>query len=330
MTSIDPRLIQMLPYARVPFALNVEPDESVLIVADTETDAICWQAVAAAGHAHGAKITVTLSPPPEQHSYEPVAAVAAAMWASDHVMLLTSRALAHSDAAKRCQREGRTIFFMEEITPEMLLRGALLEDYEAMQDLGTRVMNAWTEARDVRVTTAEGTDLTCSVEGREGLFIAGKAFKSDTLEMCCAAFPDGEAVIAPVEGSANGTVVFDTTAHGVGRIKEPMRLTITDGVIAAIEGRDEARTWERILEAQNDPESWNFPAEIAIGLNPKTVITGVLREDKKIWGSCHMACGTNIDFGGTVKAKIHMDGLMLKPTVVFDGNEIVKDGRIVI
>lgn len=319
-----------MPYAEIPFALNVTRGESVLIVADTESNVVCWQALAAAGHTHGADVTVAISPPVAQHSYEPPPAVAAAMWASDHIMLVTSRALAHSEAAKRCQREGRTIFFMEEITPDMLSRGATLEDYEEMQELGKRVMEAWTRARDVHVTTEEGTDFKCSVDGREGLFIAGKAFKSDSLGMCSCAFPDGESVIAPVEGTGDGVVVFDTTAHSVGRIREPMRLTIRDGVVVEIEGGDEARTWQDILEAQEDPESWKFPAEIAIGLNPKAKVTGVLREDKKIWGSCHMAVGTNADFGGTVQAKVHMDGLMLKPTVIFDGRSIVKQGRIVI
>lgn len=330
MTAIDPRLIQMMRYAKIPFALNITPGDSVLLVVDTESDATCWQALAAAGHAHGADVAVALIPPVAEHGYEPPPPVAAAMWASDHVMLLTSRALAHSDAAKRCQREGRTVFFMEEITPDMLLGGATLEDYEEMQDLGSRVMNAWTSASDVHVFTDAGTDFKCSVAGREGLYIAGKAFKSDSLGMCCCAFPDGESVIAPLEGTGDGTVVFDTTAHAVGRIKEPMRLTIREGIVTDIDGGDEATTWRRILEAQDDPESWKFPAEIAVGLNPKTAVTGVLREDKKIWGSCHMAVGTNADFGGTVKAKVHMDGLMLKPTVVFDGKTIVDDGRILV
>jgi 2,5-dihydroxypyridine 5,6-dioxygenase len=330
MTALDPRIIQMMPYARIPFALNVKPGQSVLIVADTETDALCWQALAAAGEAHGAHVTVALSTPVAQHSFEPPEPVAAAMWASDHVMLTTSRALAHSDAAKRCQREGRTIYFMEEITQDMLSGGATIEDYEGMQELGRRVMDAWTSADHVHVKTAEGTDFECSAAGREGLFIAGKAFVSDTLKMCCCAFPDGESVIAPLEGTGNGVVVFDTTAHSVGRIKEPMRLIVEDGVVTRIEGGAEAETWTRILEEQNDPESWKFPAEIAIGLNPKATVQGVLREDKKILGTCHMAVGTNYDFGGTVKAKVHMDGLMRTPTIHFDGKLIVDAGKIVI
>lgn len=319
----------MLEYARIPFALNVEESEAVLIVADTETEAVCWQALAAAGHLHGAQVNVIVSPPVEAHGYEPPEPVAAAMLASDHVMLVTTRALAHSRAAKQCQLEGRTIFFMEEITSEMLSRGATLEDYEAMQDLGRRVMELWTRSSTVEVLSDRGTDFRCSIEGREGLFIAGKAFRSESLGMCSCAFPDGEAVIAPVEGTGNGTVVFDTTAHSVGRLRDPMRLTVEDGVVTAIEGGAEAETWLQILEAQDDPESWRFPAEIAIGLNPKARITGSLREDKKILGSCHLAVGTNADFGGRVKAKVHMDGLIRYPTVRMDGATVVEGGRIV-
>jgi 2,5-dihydroxypyridine 5,6-dioxygenase len=330
MAALDPRIIGMLSYATIPFALNVRPGESVLIVVDTETDALCWQALAAAGSAHGAAVTVALSRPVEAHGHEPPAAVAAAMFASDHVMLCTTRALAHSAAAKRCQLEGRTIFFMEEITPAMLSRGATLRDYEEMQELGRRVMEAWTRASTVHVSTDEGTDFRASVEGREGLFIAGKAFKSESLGMCSCAFPDGEAVIAPVEGSGNGVVVFDTTAHAVGRLREPMRLTVVDGVVVEIEGGPEAETWRRILEEQDDPESWKFPAEIAIGLNPKAQVTGSLREDKKLLGSCHMAVGTNADFGGTVKAKVHMDGLMRYPTVRLDDALAVEGGRLLL
>jgi len=330
LSALDPRIVQMLPYASIPFALNVSAGDSVLIVVDTESDALCWQALAAAGTAHGADVTVALSLPVGAHGHEPPTAIAAAMHASDHVMLCTTRALAHSDAAKRCQVEGRTIFFMEEITPAMLSRGATLADYEDMQVLGQTVMNAWTGANWVHVTTDQGTDLECSVEGREGLFIAGKAFRSESLGMCCCAFPDGEAVIAPREGTANGVVVFDTTAHVVGRIAEPMRLQVENGVVTDITGGREAEVWMEVLEAQDDPNSWKFPAEIAIGLNPKAAVTGTLREDKKLLGSCHMAVGTNADFGGTVKAKVHMDGLMRYPTISFDGENVVEAGKILV
>lgn len=324
----DLTAIQMMKYARIPFALNVKPGEKVLLVIDTETDESVWRAVAAAGVAHGADLAIALSPPVEEHGYEPPAHVAAAMWASDHVMLMTTRAIAHSAAAKRCQVEGRTIFFMEEITPEMLMRGATLEDYERMQVLGRTIKDLWTRSDHVRVTSEQGTDFECSLKGREGLYIAGKAMRWESLGMCSCAFPDGEAVIAPVEGTGNGVVVFDTTAHAVGRLQEPLRLVIRDGVVVEIAGGRAATRWRQILEAQDDENSWKFPAEIAIGLNPKAQVTGSLREDKKLLGSCHMAVGTNADFGGRVKAKVHMDALMRYPTIVMDDTLVVEKGKV--
>jgi leucyl aminopeptidase (aminopeptidase T) len=217
---------------------------------------------------------------------------------------------------------------MEEITQDMLLRGATLNDYELMQDLGRKIKELWSRSDGVRVTSEQGTDFECSLAGREGLYIAGKAMRWESLGMCSCAFPDGEAVIAPVEGTGNGVVVFDTTAHGVGRLTEPMKLTVRDGVVVAIEGGPGAARWREILEAQNDPNSWKFPAEIAIGLNPKAQVTGSLREDKKILGSCHMAVGTNSDFGGKVKAKVHMDALMRYPTILMDGTLVVERGKV--
>lgn len=322
------KFIQMMKYARIPFALNVNPGDKVLLVIDTETDEVVWRAIAAAGVAHGADIAIALSPPVAEHGYEPPDHIAAAMFASDHIMLMTSRAIAHSAAAKRCQVEARTIFFMEEITQEMLMRGATLEDYEEMQVLGRTIKDLWTRSDQVVVTSMTGTDFTCSLAGREGLYIAGKAMRWESLGMCSCAFPDGEAVIAPIEGSGNGVVVFDTTAHAVGRLTQPLRLTIRDGVVVGIDGGPEATRWRQILETQNDENSWKFPAEIAIGLNPKAQVTGSLREDKKLLGSCHMAVGTNADFGGTVRAKVHMDALMRYPTIRMDDVLVVEEGKV--
>ncbi|MBI4278510.1 MAG: aminopeptidase [Armatimonadetes bacterium] len=324
---MDTRLVNMLKYAKIPFELNVKPGENVLIVIDTETDPLAWQALAAAGVSHGAEVSVGMMTPREAHGYEPTEPIARAMLAADHIMLCTTKALAHADVSKQCQRQGKVIYFMEEVTYDMLSQGATLEDYAEMAKLGQKVMDLWTTSNRVHITSALGTDFTASLEGRRGLYIAGKAFRNDQLQMCCCAFPDGEAVIAPVEGTGEGTVVWDTTVHSVGLLKEPMVLTIKRGVVVSIEGGYQAQQFKEILDRQNDPNSFKFPAEIAIGLNPKARITGILREDKKALGTCHLAVGTNVDFGGTVKAKVHMDGLIRKPTVVMDDVVVVKDGR---
>jgi leucyl aminopeptidase (aminopeptidase T) len=41
----------------------------------------------------------------------------------------------------------------------------------------------------------------------------------------------------------------------------------------------------------------------------------------------HFGLGTNIDVGGSVKSKIHMDGVILEPTLYVDGSLRIEHGR---
>ena len=43
----------------------------------------------------------------------------------------------------------------------------------------------------------------------------------------------------------------------------------------------------------------------------------------------HFGFGDNSTFGGQVSCDIHVDGMVLKPTVLIDGDIIVENGRFV-
>lgn len=57
-------------------------------------------------------------------------------------------------------------------------------------------------------------------------------------------------------------------------------------------------------------------------------ITGVILEDEKIYGSVHVALGSNDTFGGTVAAGLHMDGVIMRPLLKLDGRPVVQDGKV--
>ena len=44
----------------------------------------------------------------------------------------------------------------------------------------------------------------------------------------------------------------------------------------------------------------------------------------------HLAFGSNATFGGTVSAGVHIDGIMLNPTLLVDGRLIVQGGKVLI
>ena len=57
---------------------------------------------------------------------------------------------------------------------------------------------------------------------------------------------------------------------------------------------------------------------------------GIILEDEKLYGTVHIAFGTNTSFGGVTKADCHYDGIILKPTLYLDDELIIDQGEFVI
>ena len=70
-------------------------------------------------------------------------------------------------------------------------------------------------------------------------------------------------------------------------------------------------------------------AELGIGTNEKALLCGNTLEDEKVYGTVHIAFGTNTSFGGLNKADCHLDGIILKPTLYLDDKLIIKEGVFV-
>ena len=68
--------------------------------------------------------------------------------------------------------------------------------------------------------------------------------------------------------------------------------------------------------------------EIGIGLNPAARIGDEITEAKKAFGTVHVALGDSAnEYGGLVECDVHLDGLVMAPTIEFDGVPVVVDGR---
>jgi leucyl aminopeptidase (aminopeptidase T) len=191
------------------------------------------------------------------------------------------------------------------------------------------------DAQTCRVTSRYGTDLTYDVTGR---------IKIPTLQppgydhykymhfgnIVGVLYPTGELNVAPVEYSANGKLVIDLTMHSLGRLRDPIELTIEAGRVVSIDGGAEAHALRTYLAEYGDENAYLCPAEASVGVNRKALIRGVQREDKNIFGAMHFGLGTNIDVGGTIHSSIHMDGVILQPTLYVDGEMRIKDGEFLV
>jgi aminopeptidase len=201
---------------------------------------------------------------------------------------------------------------------EDFLYGAVLVDWETLAERMRSIAARFDAANEVRLT-GDGTDLTFSLEDRDGC-----------VDAIGANMPGGEVFYSPVEDSARGTVAFSEypACYG-GRAIEKVRLRFEDGrAIDASASTEE----DFLLKTLDTDDGARVLGEFGIGCNP-----GIQRHtqntlfDEKIEGTIHLALGNGFPFlGGTNVSAVHWD--MVKDlrgggTIEIDGEVVQRDGK---
>lgn len=324
---MDPITLQMAPTARriVEQVLAVKPGEQVLMITDSERPPSITQAlVSAVAAVAGETLLLTMKARP-RGGVEPPPVVAAAMKAADAVLFQTSYATFHTNAARAALANGARICDMWGFDEEMMLRGGINADYDEVRRISERLAELMRGAKRARLTTPDGTDLSVSIDGRKILTLVGAARESGQ----ATALPDGEAVVSPLEGSAEGVLVnpFTIEKREIAFPREPVRVDVKDGRIASISGGYEAEFLAKVVEEVG--ESARNIAELALGTNPECRLGLKMREAKKAWGTAHIGIGDNKSIGGVVDSPLHIDLIFRNPTVTVDDTVLVKDGKVV-
>ncbi len=196
---------------------------------------------------------------------------------------------------------------------EDFLFGAVLVDWEALRREMERIAERFDRAANVRIV-GDGTDLTFSLDGRQG--------KVDAME---ANMPGGEVFYCPVEDSAEGVITYsEYPACYLGHEVSGVRLRFEGGrIVDASATSDE----EFLLGTLDTDDGARRLGEFGIGCNP-----GITRHmkntlfDEKMEGTVHLAVGTGFpQIGGQNKSAIHWD--MVKE--LRHGGRIELDGEVV-
>jgi leucyl aminopeptidase (aminopeptidase T) len=262
--------------------------------------------------------------PRAQHGAEVPEIVATAMEGADVVFQVVTHAMTHTDATQRAMQAGARVLVLRGITEDLMLYGAINADYKQIAVTCAKVAEWLSAANDVHVRTPQGTDLRMSLAGCHPHILDGLVKGPGTF----AAMPDGETAISPVEGSTEGSLVIEHTMDNLGLLDAPIRMEVVQGRVVSIEGGASAQRLRRLVES-SDAGARNI-AEFAIGTNPNARLVGNMAEDKKLLGSVHIAIGDNHVLGGTVKSDIHLDGMLLNPTVTIDGRPVVEKGHLLL
>lgn len=318
----------LVPTARriVETVLAVRAGEKVCILTDTEMPSAITEALMGAGVSSGADVIVVVMQPRDMGGVEPPVAARAAIEASDAVIFQASYALTHTNAARALLGRNGRFVEMWGCTEEMMLRGGMTANYDWVRDVTVELSRQAAEAAEMRLTTPDGTDLRFDVRDRTIVSLIGTAAYAGSF----CALPDGEMAVAPLEGSAEGVFVnpFVIERRGIEWPKDPIRVSFADGIVTMIEGGREAQELNGIL-ASAPPSAKNL-AEFAIGTNPACRIGVTMRENKKALTTAHIAIGDSQSLGGAVDSPLHIDMIVKRPTVTFDGRVVLDDGKLLV
>ncbi len=298
--------------------LKIQKHEKVVIVVDEP----CRQVGEALWHA-AKKIVdpiIIEITPRSIHGEEPPPLIADVIKKSDVFILPTSRSLTHTRARMEANKHGARGATMPGITAEIMTR-SLNADYRRIARVTERLAEILSRGRTARIETGAGAHLELSLMRRKGYIDTGLLHTRGAFSN----LPGGEAYIAPEENRSNGTVVFDGSFAPVGFLRKPVTLHVAKGRIMKITGN---RNLQTIFGKYGTRE--RVLCELGIGTNPSAKITGNVLEDEKALGSIHLAFGNNLGFGGRNKARIHLDGVIRKPTIYIDETLIIKKGTFLL
>jgi aminopeptidase len=196
---------------------------------------------------------------------------------------------------------------------EDFLFGACLRDWDAEGKRMAKYMERFDAASEVRLIGA-GTDITLSLEGREGELDEGHNN-----------LPGGEFYFCPVEDATQGVIHYsEFPVFQEPHEMEGVRLVFEGGrVVEASATRGE----EALIEGLDRDEGARVLGELGIGCNPgiQQHIKNTLF-DEKIDGTVHLAVGAGFSqLGSKNESVIHWDMVKdLRP-----GGQLLCDGEVV-
>jgi len=145
-------------------------------------------------------------------------------------------------------------------------------------------------------------------------------------------FLAGQIGWSPELETINGTIIFDGSVDPpIGKLEEPIELTIKDGRVTEIKGGKDAEQFERWLEKFDDENMFRL-AHICYGFNPGARLTGNILEDERVWGCTEWGLGYMSDYNyppDGIQAPTHTDGICLNSTVWLDDEKLLEKGSIV-
>lgn len=198
-------------------------------------------------------------------------------------------------------------------------------DYTLLAEKGKSLHNILSGYELFHITSKDGTELKFKTSGRQWKVSDGVIDKRD-LEggNLDDHIPAGSIFIAPLEDSAEGTVVCNVPEPHRGKMVKRVKWTFRKGRVVEFDGdRSIERVKEDWTKATGDKDRFAY---FSMGFNPKAKSGYTI--NSVVAGTVSVGIGGNEDLGGVNKPGFFYVGSIAGATLEAGGNAIVRNGRL--
>lgn len=323
---------------------KVQPEDEVAILSETQSRPVNVHLAELALLRMGATPFHVQIPSPKQTAPVPIRSTGAsqaiqgiqgvlgALTSVPVIVDCTVEGLMHAPELPQILKSGARVLNISDEHPEALARLMPTEELKANTLAASRKIR---KAREMRVTSAAGTDLTANLEKAPAVGIWGFTDKPGTL----AHWPGGIIVSFPQANGVNGRLVLDIGDINLTfkrYLTDKITLTIENDFITKIEGHGtDYELMTRYLAAWNDPLAY-ATSHVGWGLNPNARYEALSMYDKAdtngteiraYAGNFLFSTGAN-EFAGRF-TEGHFDIPVRGCTIELDGEAVVREGVLV-
>ena len=206
---------------------------------------------------------------------------------------------------------------------------AVNADYQRISEKGNSLEQMLEHSKTVRITSAKGTDLTFSVQGRPvavdaGIFTEEKS-RAKVFGNRLVGLPGGTVSFAPVETSGSGKVFAIRE-----RCRPDVQLVgasfdVQNGKIANFKAESGADCYQETMAGYSGPK--DMLGSVSIGLNPALKVSEDYRPDAAA-GMVWINFGNNELLGGNNRQPGSFTFPVTNATVEIDGKTVIRDGQL--
>ena len=327
------------------FALNgIGNGTTVALVSETQSRPVLVHLSELALYDLGADFCMIQMPTPPQTAPVPVKgtgtslaiqgnrAAIEAMKQCEVIVDCTVEGMIHSPEWPEVEAAGARILVVTNEHPEILERTEPTAELGPKVDLGVQMLR---EAREMRVTSPAGTDLTIDITDAP----CGGTPGFGTNPGHVAHWPGGLCLAFPGPKTVNGRIVMDVGDMNLTfktYLASQIDFTIEDDFVTAIKGEGlDAQLFRDYMEAWEDRDAYGL-SHVGWGMNPAARwVSGALYDKRdmqgvefRAWaGNFLWSTGANQYAGRFTQG--HFDLPMRNCTITLDGTEVVKDGNLI-